>query len=126
MHDTGCLGLVHWKEEIPSLLLPSAGGCQLSLACGHFSPISAYVVNCCFLFCVSNLILPLSLFLKRFIYYYFCCCCLCSFFIDVCGLSLVATSGGYSLLWCMGSSLWQLLLLGSMGSRPESFNSCCT
>ena len=33
------------------------------------------------------------------------------------GLSLVVASGGYSSLWCMGFSLWWLLLLQSMGSR---------
>ena len=30
-------------------------------------------------------------------------------------LSLVTTSRGYSSLWCMGFSLWWLLLLESMG-----------
>ena len=34
----------------------------------------------------------------------------------VCGLSLVAASGGYSSLRCAGFSLWWLLLLRSMGS----------
>ena len=33
-------------------------------------------------------------------------------------LSLVAVSGGYSSLRCTGFSLWWLLLLQSMGSRP--------
>ena len=32
-------------------------------------------------------------------------------------LSLVAASGSYSLLWCVGFSLWGLLLLQSTGSR---------
>ena len=32
-------------------------------------------------------------------------------------LSLVAASGGYSSLWCVGFSLWWLLLLRSVGSR---------
>ena len=39
-------------------------------------------------------------------------------------LSLVAASGGYSLLWCVGFSLWWLLLLRSTGSRHMDF-SCC-
>ena len=40
------------------------------------------------------------------------------------GLSPVAASGGYSLLWCTGFSLWWLLLLQSMGSRGAGFSSC--
>ena len=35
-------------------------------------------------------------------------------------------SGGYSLLRCTGFSLWWLLLLRSMGSRPTGFSSCGT
>ena len=42
------------------------------------------------------------------------------------GFSLVAASGGYSLLWCTGFSLWWLLLLQSMGSRHAGFSSCGT
>ena len=40
-------------------------------------------------------------------------------FIALYGLSLVAESGGYSLLWCMGFSLQWLLSLQSMGSRAH-------
>ena len=42
------------------------------------------------------------------------------------GLSLVAASGGYSSLWCMGFSLRWLLLLRSTGSRHMGFSSCGT
>ena len=42
------------------------------------------------------------------------------------GLSLVAVSGGYSLLRCAGFSLWWLLLLRSMDSRHVGFSSCGT
>ena len=42
------------------------------------------------------------------------------------GLSLIAMSGGYSLLWCMGFSLWWLLLLQSTGSRRTGFSSSGT
>ena len=42
---------------------------------------------------------------------------LCWVFVAVRGLSLVAASRGYSLLWCAGFSLWWLLLLQSTGSR---------
>ena len=45
-------------------------------------------------------------------------------FVAARGLSLVAVSGGYFLLWCMGFSLWWLLLLWSMGSRHVGFCSC--
>ena len=38
--------------------------------------------------------------------------------------SLVAVSRGYSSLWCMGFSLWWLLLLWSTGSRRAGFSSC--
>ena len=41
-------------------------------------------------------------------------------------LSLVAASGGYSSLRCVGFLLWWLLLLRSTGSRHVSFNSCGT
>ena len=34
--------------------------------------------------------------------------------------SLVVVSGGYSLLWCAGFSLWWLLLLWSTGSRAQA------
>ena len=47
-------------------------------------------------------------------------------FVAVCGLSLVAASGGYSLLRCAGFSLQWLLLLQSMGSRGKGFNGCST
>ena len=40
------------------------------------------------------------------------------------GLSLVATIGGYSSLWCVGFSLRWLLLLWSTGSRHLGFSSC--
>ena len=49
-----------------------------------------------------------------------------SVFVAARGLSLVAVSGGYSLLRCVGFSLWWLLLLQSMGSRCAGFSSCST
>ena len=45
-------------------------------------------------------------------------------FVAVRGLSLVASSGGYSSLWCVGFSLRWLLLLQSTGSRHVGFSSC--
>ena len=57
-----------------------------------------------------------------FIYYFW----LCWVFVAVCGLSLVAESGGYSSLRCTGFSLRWLLLLWSTGSRRAGFSSCGT
>ena len=45
-------------------------------------------------------------------------------FVVACGLSLVAASGGYSSLRCVGFSLQWLLLLWSIGSRCMGFSSC--
>ena len=47
-------------------------------------------------------------------------------FIAARGLSLVAASGSYSSLWCVGFSLQWLLLLRSTGSRHAGFGSCGT
>ena len=47
-------------------------------------------------------------------------------FVAANGLSLVAASGGYSSLWCVGFSLWWLRLLQSMGSRHAGFSRCST
>ena len=63
-------------------------------------------------------------FLKnKFIYFYFW---LRWVFVAAHGLSLVAASGGYSLLWCAGFSLQWLLLLWSTDSRRAGFSSCGT
>ena len=51
---------------------------------------------------------------------------LCQIFVAVRGLSLVAVSGGYSLLRCAGFSLSCFLLLQSVGSRHAGFSSCGT
>ena len=52
-------------------------------------------------------------FIYLFIYYFW----LCWVFVAARGLSLVAASGGYSLLRWAGFALWWLLLLRSVGSR---------
>ena len=64
----------------------------------------------------------LSHFLKNF--YLFIYFWLSWVFVAVHGLSLVAVSGGYSLLRCAVFSLQWLLLLQSTGSRPVGFSSC--
>ena len=56
-----------------------------------------------------------------FIYFW-----LCWVFVAACRLSLVAASGGYSSLRCVGFSLRWLLLLQNMGSRCVGFSSCGT
>ena len=57
-------------------------------------------------------------FLKnKFIYFLFIYFWLHWVFVATCRLSLVAASGGYPLLWCVGFSSWWLLLLQSTGSR---------
>ena len=50
----------------------------------------------------------------------------CWVFVAVHGLSLVATSRGYSWLPCVGVSLRRLLLLWSTGSRLSGFSTCGT
>ena len=64
----------------------------------------------------------LKIYFYLFIFYFW----LHWVFIAACGLSLVAESGGYSLLWCTGSSLQWLPLLQSTGSRRKGFSSCST
>ena len=67
------------------------------------------------------------IFLNKFTYlfiYLSIYFCLCWVFVAVCGLSLVAASGGYSSLPCAGFSLSWLLLLQSTGSRHVGFSSC--
>ena len=51
---------------------------------------------------------------------------LCWVFVAVRRLSLVAASGGYSLLQCTGFSLQWPLLLQSTGSRHTGLSSCDT
>ena len=60
-----------------------------------------------------------KLFIYLFIYLW-----LSWVFVAVHGLSLVAASGGYSLLRCAGFSLRWLLLMWSTGSRHMGFSSC--
>ena len=49
---------------------------------------------------------------------------LCWVLAAACGLSLVAASGGHSLLQCASLPLWWLLLLWSTGSRRAGLTSC--
>ena len=45
-------------------------------------------------------------FLWVFLWFFFLFFWLCWVFVAACGLSLVAASGGYSLLWCVHFSMW--------------------
>ena len=65
--------------------------------------------------------LKINLFIYLFIYFW-----LSWVFVAAHGLSLVAVSGSYSLLRCMGFSLQWLLLLRSVGSMRVGFSSCGT
>ena len=69
------------------------------------------------------IVLVKILFILFFIFIYFW---LRWVFVAARGLSLVAASGGYSLLQCVGFSLRWLLLLWSTGSRHVGFSSCGT
>ena len=62
-----------------------------------------------------------NIYIYLFIYLW-----LCWVFLAACGLSLVAASGGYSSLRCVGFSLRWLLLFQSTGSRHVGFSSCGT
>ena len=74
---------------------------------------------------VSNIIY-LFLFLKTNLFIIFIYFWLHWVFVAARGFSLVAASGGYSLLWCSGFSSQWILLLRSTGSRRIGFRSCGT
>ena len=62
----------------------------------------------------------------KFIYFILFYFWLCWVFVAARGLSLVAASGGHSLLRCVSFSLRWLLLLRSRSSRRAGFSSCGT
>ena len=79
--------------------------------------------------CISSLkkclFKSFAYFLKKiYLFILFICFWLCWVFLAACVLSLVAASGGYSLLQCVDFSLRWLLLLRSTGSRHAGFRSC--
>ena len=73
---------------------------------------------------LTEIILKMNSFFLYKIIYLFFYFWLRWVFVAACRLSLVAESGGYSSLWCVGFSLRWLLLLQSTGSRRTSFSSC--
>ena len=72
-------------------------------------------------------LLTQSFFFNKFIYLFlFIYFWLCWVLVAAHGLFLVAASGGYSSLQCVGFSSQGLLLLQSTGSRLTSFSTCGT
>ena len=63
--------------------------------------------------CAIHTVGPYYLFFGIYLFIYFW---LCWVFVAACGLSLVATSGGYSSLWCTGFSYCGAWALGVQAS----------
>ena len=106
------------QSKRPEVLTIPPGICP-QVAC-IFPKISGK--HCNFRICFLKILIIYSLkkLFILFIFYFW----LHWVFVAVCGLSLVAASGGYSSLRCAGSSLQWLLLLQSTGSRHVGFSSC--
>ena len=104
------LPVLYEKQEEPWLInLAETRRIRFS----HFLNMFPHLISFFFFF-LTNLFIYLFLFW------------LCWVFVAVRGLSLVAASGGYSMLWCAGFSLRWLLLLQSTDSRRAGFSSCGT
>ena len=104
----------------PSWPFPASGDCLHSWAHGSSTPISASIFRWCCPLCLSSCCLTSSFFQwDLFIHF-----CLRGFFIAAYELSLVVVSGSYSLLPCMGFSLWWLHLLWSTVFTCLGFSSC--
>ena len=73
---------------------------------------------------ILNFILVEEVIIRKTLFFFLIYFWLCWVFIAACGFSLVAASGGYSSLQCVGFSLQLLLLLWSTGSRHAGFSSC--
>ena len=73
---------------------------------------------------ILNFILVEEVIIRKTLFFFLIYFWLCWVFIAACGFSLVAASGGYSSLQCVGFSLQWLLLLWSTGSRHAGFSSC--
>ena len=117
---TARLSLQHYLHSSETMC--SAGGSQQS------DMAQTYELRCWHAFFPPPFLFQLtwnSRNIKLSIYYYFMIIFwLWCVFVAVCGLFLVAASGGYSSLWCMDFSLWCFLLLQSTGSRHVGFSSC--
>ena len=84
-------------------------------------PTTAHFFASCILLILGHLYI-IFIFINLFIYLFLAAlglhCCVRAF--------SSCASGGYSLLQCVGFSLWWLLLLRSAGSRRAGFSSCTT
>ena len=124
----GILGPIHKQTEwdlmgAPTVLIiqlpPYSPGLwdQTEMTCFKvWLPVSSPYSHRGFLLCFFSFFFFLILFIFWLLWV----------FVAVHGLSLVAASKGYSLLWCAGFSLPWLFLLQSTGSRPMGFSSCGT
>ena len=108
----------------PGADVPSGAGCTLLFEKHHAEEEGTEGGHTvCQNTALGRIALPSGFFVFVFVFVYFW---LRWVFIAVCGLSLVAVSGGYSSLWCVGFSLRWLLLLRSTGCRHTGFSSCST
>ena len=117
--NVGDLGSISGLERSPgegnSYLLCSLWSCK-ELDTTERLSLSLYTMYSCEpSFFHSSCFWDLSMLFvsTSFFYFYFW---LCWVIVNAQGFSLVVTSRGYS-LWCVGFSLWWLLLLWSVGSR---------
>ena len=84
---------------------------------GKFSYVISLIIPWSVFFFLINFFKNIYLFIYLWLHWVF---------VAVHSLSLVAASGGYSSLRCMGFSLRWLLLLRSTGCRRAGFSSCGT
>ena len=89
-----------------------------------FNPLGHVFLDLCILRRAYNWILIFDSTWTSFFFFNFFIFWLCWLFVAARRLSVVATSVGYSLLWCADFSLRCLLLFRSMGSRRVGFSSC--
>ena len=88
--------------------------------------LNIYIYIFFFLKNILSSILFYSILFYSILFYSILFGCVGSSLLCTGGLSLVAASGGYSSLPCVGLSLRWLLLLRSTGSRHTGFSSCST
>ena len=102
-------------------------GCHFLLQ-GIFLIEGSNLCHLYLLYC-RQILYPLSHWGSPQLSHYYCCLFWTFFFFAVLSLavhrlSLVVVNGGYSSLWCVGFSLWSLLLLWSTDSRWMGFSGC--
>ena len=121
----------HPANQVPAVFNSLCSGPSLHkyICVCKYTCVYVYLFTFIYNYCTPNKLILYSLiclgiFINLFILFiYFW---LRWVFIAACGLSLVAASGGYSLLQHADFPLRWLLLLRSTGSRRTSFSSCGT